>query len=111
LRRSFVFAFVAPVGSALHRRLVRAPDSLLRNSFILIRWLTHRLPRFVFFEDQLPVLLRHRSMGDWPTEKHEHFSRNFFIETCAWLVRSGIVRKLLEDPAVASRATSRRKSR
>lgn len=106
-----VFAFVAPGGSALHRRLVRAPDSLLRNSFTLIRWLTHRLPRFVFFEDQLPAMIRHRSMNDWPAGKYEHFSRNFFIETCAWLVRSGIARKLREDPAVASRATARRKSR
>jgi hypothetical protein len=106
-----VFAYVAPVGSALHRRLVRAAESLLRKSFSYIRCLTHRLPRFAFFEDKLPTLVRHRSMRDWPAEKHEHFSRNFFIETCAWLVRSGLVRKLRETPAVASRATAPRKSR
>ena len=102
-----VFAFVAPVSAASHRRLVRAPQSLLRNSFTLIRWLTHRLPRFVFFEDQLPAMIRHRSMNDWPVEKHEHFSRNFFIETCAWLVRCGVVRKLLEESADAIPAKRR----
>lgn len=106
-----VFAFVAPVSGASHRRLVRASDSLLRNSFTLIRWLTHRLPRFVFFEDQLPAMLRHRSMSDWPAEKHEHFSRNFFIETCAWLVRSGVVRKLLEESAAAAPTERRVHSR
>jgi len=94
-----VFAFVAPVSSALHRRLVRAPDSLLRKTFDYIRWLTHRLPRFAFFEDQLPAMIRHRSMCDWPPEKIKHFSGNFFIETCAWLVRSGLARKLLTESA------------
>jgi hypothetical protein len=98
-----VFAFVAPGGSALHRRLVRAPESLLRKTFAYIRWLTHRLPRFVFFEDHLPAMVRHRSMRDWPEEKYEHFSRNFFIETCAWLVRSGLVRKLLAEAAAPRR--------
>jgi hypothetical protein len=98
-----VFAYVAPVGSALHRRLVRAPEGLLRKTFAYIRCLTHRPPRFAFFEDQLPALIRHRSMHDWPAEKHEHFSRNFFIETCAWLVRSGLVRKLLAEAAAPRR--------
>lgn len=95
-----VFAYVAPVSGSLHRRLVRAPESLLRKTFAYIRCLTHRPPRFAYFEDHLPALIRHRSMRDWPAEKHEHFSRNFFIETCAWLVRSGLVRKLLaQTPA------------
>ncbi|MBI3483764.1 MAG: hypothetical protein HY012_01230, partial [Acidobacteria bacterium] len=102
-----VFAFVAPVGGALHRRLVRAPDSLLRKTFAYIRWLTHRLPRFVFFEDRLPAMVRHRSMREWPAEKYEHFSRNFFIETCAWLVRSGLVRKFAEESAEAARVPRR----
>jgi len=97
-----VFAFVAPVGGALHRRLVRAPESLLRKTFAYIRWLTHRLPRFVFFEDRLPAMIRHLSMRDWPAEKYEHFSRNFFIETCAWLVRSGLVQRLREESAAAT---------
>jgi hypothetical protein len=104
-----VFAFVAPVGGALHRRLVRAPESLLRKTFGYIRWLTHRLPRFEFHEDQTAALVRHRSMRDWPAGKHEHFSRNFFIETCAWLVRSGVVRRLKEDAPL--RKTPRRRPR
>ncbi len=98
-----VFAYVAPAGSTLHRRLVRAPQSLLRKTFAYIRCLTHRPPRFAFFEEHLPALIRHRSMRDWPEEKNEHFSRNFFIETCAWLVRSGLVRKLLAETSAARR--------
>lgn len=46
-------------------------------------------------------MARHTSMKSWPTEKREHLSRNFFIETLAWLVRSGLVRKLCEETAVA----------
>jgi hypothetical protein len=99
-----VFAYVTPLGGALHRRLVRAPESLLRTTFAYIRWLTHRHPRFVFFADQLPAMVRHRSMRDWPPEKYEHFSRNFFIETCAWLVRSGLTRKLPVESPAANRA-------
>jgi hypothetical protein len=81
---------------------VRAPESLLRKTFAYIRWLTHRLPRFVFFEERLPAMVRHLSMRDWPAEKYEHFSRNFFIETCAWLVRSGLVQRLREESAAAT---------
>jgi hypothetical protein len=29
-------------------------------------------------------------MREWPPEKFQHFSGNFFIETLAWLVRSGL---------------------
>ncbi len=89
-----VFAWVKPIGGAAHRRLVRQQSSLVRGVFEYIRWLTHRPPRFAFFEDELPALARHASMRDWPAAKHEHYSRNFFIETLAWLVRSGLVKKL-----------------
>jgi hypothetical protein len=41
-------------------------------------------------------MVRHRTMRDWPEGKYRHFSRNFFIETLAWLVRSGLIRKLAE---------------
>lgn len=44
-------------------------------------------------------MARHASMKDWPTAKREHLSRNFFIETLCWLVRSGLVRKLREEAA------------
>jgi hypothetical protein len=104
-----VFAFVQPVGGALHRRLVRRPDSLLRKTFEYIRWLTHRPPRFVFHADQLPAIVRHLSMREWPPEKYEHYSRNFFVETLAWLVRSALVRRLLaEEPGPARRSAARR---
>ena len=89
-----VFAFVAPPGGELHGRLVSEPGSLVRKTFEYIRWLTHRPPRFVFEEDSYAAMTRHASMRDWPRGKYEHFSRNFFIESLAWLVRSGLVRKL-----------------
>lgn len=92
-----VFAWISPVGGALHRRLVAEPGSLVRKTFEYIRWLTHRPPRFVFHEKQLPAMARHGSMRVWPAEKHLHLSQNFFIETLAWLVRSGLVRKLKEE--------------
>lgn len=94
-----VFAFVAPPGGELHRRLVSQPGSLVRKTFEYIRWLTHRPPRFVFEEGAYAAMTRHASMRDWPPGKYEHFSRNFFIESLAWLVRSGLVRKLLSEAA------------
>jgi len=107
-----VFAFVEPVGSDLHRRLVAAEGSLLRNTAEYICWLTHHQPRFVFSEEQAAVLVRHVSMKDWPTARHEHYSGNFYIETLAWLVRSALVRKLaLEVSARASSGLSRRRVR
>ncbi|HEV2224019.1 MAG TPA: hypothetical protein VGR84_13555 [Candidatus Acidoferrales bacterium] len=92
-----VFAWISPVGGALHRRLVAEPGSLVRRTFEYIRWLTHRPPRFVFHEKELPAMARHWSMRVWPAEKRRHLSQNFFIETLAWLVRSGLVRKLREE--------------
>ena len=88
-------AVIAPVGGALHRQLVTAPDSLFRGTSTYIGWLTHRRPRFVFSEDGRFALVRHASMREWPPSKHHHLSRNFFIETLAWLVRSGLVKRLL----------------
>lgn len=89
-----VFAFVQTPKSAAHRRLVTAKGSPVRKIFEYIRWLTHRAPRFQFFEEHLPAMLRHTSMRDWPAARREHFSRNFFIETLALLVRSGLVKRL-----------------
>jgi hypothetical protein len=91
-----VFAFVEPVGSATYRRLVSAEGSLLRRTAEYIGWLTHRPPRFALFENRDTVLTRHFSMREWPPEKYQHYAGNFFIETLAWLVRSGLVRKLCE---------------
>jgi hypothetical protein len=103
-----VFAFVEPVGSDLHHRLVAAEGSLFRNTAEYICWLTHHEPRFVFFEEKAAVLVRHVSMRDWPAARYEHYSRNFYIETLAWLVRSALVRKLaFEVSARASRGKPR----
>jgi hypothetical protein len=88
-----VFTFVEPVGSALHTAQVINKDGQVRWTFEYIRWLTHRPPRFQFFEDQRASMVRHCSMKDWPVEKYQHFSRNFYTETLAWLVRSGLVRR------------------
>lgn len=89
-----VFVYFGAVGSFLHGEIVAREGSLLRKTAEYIGWLTHRPPRFVFFDDREIVLARHTSMKAWPAGKHAHFSRNFFIETLAWLVRSGLVAKL-----------------
>lgn len=94
-----VFAWIEPPGSSLHEKLVRQPGGLVRKTFEYIRWLTHRPPRFVFHEAEAAAMARHTSMKSWPTGKRAHMSRNFFIETLAWLVRSGLVRKLREEGA------------
>jgi hypothetical protein len=91
-----VFVTVGEPGNPLHAQLVQPADSLLRKTHTYIGWLTHRPPHFAFFEDQVVTMVRHRTMRDWPEEKYLHYSRNFFIETLAWLVRSGLVRKLAE---------------
>ncbi len=88
-----VFAFVQPVGGRAHRQLVRAPDSPLRWTFNYIRYLTHRPPRFEFYDRQLAAMVRHHPILPWPAARRLLLARNFFIETLAWLVRSGLVRK------------------
>jgi len=92
-----VFAFVHPAGGPVHGRLVREPGSLVRKTSVYIGWLTHRPPRFAFQEAELAALSRHFSMRAWPPAQRRHDSRNFFIETLAWLVRSGLVRGLLAE--------------
>ncbi|MBZ5698945.1 MAG: hypothetical protein LAN18_10410 [Acidobacteriia bacterium] len=96
-----VFAFIEPVGSASYCRLVTAEGSLLHRTAKYIVCLTHRPPRFAWSENQAVVLARHFSMRAWPAEKHQHYSRNFFIETLAWLVRSGLVRKLASEASLS----------
>jgi hypothetical protein len=105
-----VFAFVEPVGGASHRRLVADPEGLVRKTSSYIRWLTHRPPRFAFFEERPVALVRHISMRAWPREKYDHFSRNFFIETLAWFVRSAVVRKLLAEAVARSAAPEHTRS-
>jgi hypothetical protein len=103
-----VFVFIEQVSSALYRHLVTEEGSLLRRTAEYIGWLTHRPPRFALFESRDTVLIRHFSMGGWPPEKHQHFSGNFFIETLAWLVRSGLVRKLISESGEKGRKAKSR---
>jgi hypothetical protein len=105
LPECLVFAFVEPARGELYRRLVTANNSLLRYTAAYIPWLTHRPPRFVFTDDHAAVLVRHATMREWPVSRREHYSRNFYIETLAWLVRSALVRKLAGlDSAQAARS-------
>lgn len=103
-----VFAFIEPVGSAAYRRLVSAEGSLLHRTAEYIGWLTHRPPRFALFENRDTVLIRHFSMREWAPEKYQHYAGNFFIETLAWLVRSGLVRKLCEPSERLARPRNRK---
>lgn len=89
-----VFAFVGPVGSGFYEEMVARDRSPLRKGAEYIGWLTHRPPRFAFFEGREVVLARHFSMREWPAAKRKHYSRNFFIETLAWLVRSGLIARI-----------------
>ena len=98
-----IFAFAGPLGGVSHARLVRQSGSLVRKTFDYIRWLTHRPPRFVFHEGESAAMARHVPIRDWPARRRQHFSRIFFVETLAWLVRSGLVRRLLaESPSLGS---------
>jgi len=104
-----VYVFVHPTGHEFHRRLVADSGSLVRRTFDYIRLLTHRPPRFAFYEADRAAMVRHQPMREWPREKYKHFSRNFLIETLAWLVRSGLVRKVLAEslPKGETRRTKR----
>ena len=92
-----VFVFLGPVGSGFHGEMVARDESPLRKGAEYIGWLTHRPPRFAFFEGREVVLARHFSMREWPAAKRRHYSRNFFIETLAWLVRSGLVARIRRE--------------
>lgn len=94
---SLVFAFVDPPQSALHRRLVSHPASLLRSTYTYICWLTHHTPRFQFSASGRAALARHLPLAAWPEGRRAHYARNFFIESLAWLVRSGLVRRLAAE--------------
>ncbi len=90
-----VFAFVQPVNWPIHRRLVCSDKSLFRKTARYISWLTPRKPQWQFRESRLPALFRAESMRSWPRARWEHYARNFFTESLALLVRSGLVRELL----------------
>jgi hypothetical protein len=91
-----LFAFVEPLAGKLYRTQVIESAGTLRWTSTYIGWLTHRPPRFAMFEGQRTALVRHVSMRDWPKAKRGQLARNFYIETLALLVRSGLVRRWLE---------------
>jgi hypothetical protein len=91
-----VLAYVRPAGSSLHRRLVRRPKSLFRRGHELLTKYTARPPRFQFQETSWAVLARHAPLSAFPSREREKYARNFFKETLALLVRSGLPRRLLQ---------------
>jgi hypothetical protein len=91
-----IFAFVEPVGGSLHRAQVSNAKGTLRWTSGYIGWLTHRPPRFQLYETERAALIRHASMRGCPAGKIQHLAGNFFTETLAWLVRSGLVRRWRE---------------
>jgi len=98
-----IFAFVEPVDGSLHRAQVLEENGTLRWTFGYIRWLTHRPPRFELYDTERTALIRHASMSAWPADKIKHLAGNFFTETLAWLVRSGLVRRWRELCAASAK--------
>lgn len=94
-----VFAFVDPLTGPLHDRLVLASESLFRKTHSFIAFLTHRPPRFQLYEKGLATLVRHAPLSTFPDDRCAHYARNFYIETLAWLVRSGLVKRLVSEVA------------
>lgn len=90
-----VCAFVRPVRSALHRKLVRAKDSLFRVSHQRVAKYTARAPRWELRERNELALGRHAPLSAFPEDDREKYARNFFIESLAVLVRSGLPATLL----------------
>jgi len=90
-----VLAYVRPAGGGLHRRLVSRPTSLFRRSYELLTKYTARPPRFQFQPASWAVLARHVPLSAFPPREQEKYARNYFGETLALLVRSGLPRQLL----------------
>jgi hypothetical protein len=98
-----VFAFIEPVGGAIHRAQVRDAKGTLRWTSEYIAWLTHHPPKFQLYPGERTALIRHSSMRGCPTSKIQHLGGNFFTETLAWLVRSGLVRRWRELSAAPAK--------
>jgi hypothetical protein len=85
-----VFAFVRPLRSRPHDRWVGAARSPFRRAYERLTKYTVRRPRFEFHEERLPAILRHVSLATFPAGERDKHARNFFTETLALLVRSGL---------------------
>lgn len=90
-----VGAFVRPARSALHRKLVGGKDSLFRVSHQRVLKYTTRRPRWELRERAELALARHVALAAFPEDDREKYARNFFVESLALLVRSGLPAALL----------------
>ena len=86
-----VFAYARP---PLHRKLVRDAGSPFRRAYELLTKYTNRRPRFEFHEKNWRALARRVSLAAFPAGDEEKYARNFFMETLALFVRSGLTEKL-----------------
>lgn len=93
-----VFALVRPARSRLHRRLVRESGSPFRRGFELLTKYTLRRPRFEFYEEDWRALIRHVPLAAFPVGEEEKYARNFFMESLALIVRSGLPERLFHVP-------------
>ena len=85
-----VGALVRPARSALHKKLVGAKNSLFRVTHQRIAKYTARAPRWGLHERAELALLRRAPLAAFPADDVEKYARNFFIESLALLVRSGL---------------------
>jgi len=104
------FAYVRPPRSALHRKLVRDAGSPFRRAYELLTKYTNRRPRFEFHEKDWRVLMRHVPLAAFPAGEEEKCARNFFMETLALVVRSGLPEKLASLPVRNKKRTPRFRS-
>ena len=92
-----VFAYARRPRTLLHRKLVRQPGSPFRRACELLTKYTNRRPRFEFHEQDWRALVRHVPLAAFPASEEEKYARNFFMETLALLVRSGLPEKLATE--------------
>ena len=85
-----VGAFVRPARSVLHKKLVGAKESLFRVTHQRVLKYTTRRPRWELRERGELALARHVPVAAFPPDDREKYARNFFIESLALLVRSGL---------------------
>lgn len=90
-----VFAYAGRPGTLLHHKLVREPAGPFRRAYELLTKYTNRRPRFELAETDWRALGRHLPLAALPPGEEEKYSRNFFMETLALLVRSGLPDKLV----------------
>ena len=85
-----VAAFARPARSALHKKMVGAKESLFRVSHQRVAKYTPRAPRWELRERAELALARRTPLEAFPADDAEKYARNFFIESLALLVRSGL---------------------